>query len=370
MPDRDWMGWPEALRNPDGPEVRAFAEEQGVRVRFQLFLQWLAERQLAQAAARGTEAGLGIGLYRDLAVGTAPDGAEAWSEQSAYARGVSVGSPPDPFSASGQIWCLPPPNPIARERTGENLLGPLLRANMRHAGALRIDHAMGLSRLFWVPDNAPGSAGAYVGYDFEANLAEAALESHRARCLVIGEDLGTVQDGFRETLARNDILSYRVLFFERDGLAFKPPASYPRTAVACAATHDIAPLAGWWRGGDIEERKAVGQIDETAANHALEERVVERRKLAEAVGEPQLSDEPGQPIEPIIRAVHRFIAETPSMLVAVQADDLVGEQAGINLPGTDRERPNWRRRLPLDSEDLFKRVDELGTNLPLPLKQS
>jgi glycogen operon protein len=363
MPDRDWMAWPAALQDPENAAVARFAGEHEAAIRFQLYLQWLADGQLAAAAG-----GLSIGLYRDLAVGTAPDGGEAWSEQQAYARGVSIGSPPDPFSATGQIWCLPPPNPISRDRLGEDLLGPLLQANMRHAGALRIDHAMGLSRLFWVPDGAPGSAGAYVGYDFEANLVEVALESHRARCLVIGEDLGTVQEGFREKLAQNDILSYRVLFFEREGAAFKPAASYPRTAVACVATHDIAPMAGWWRGRDITERQAVGQLDEGAARAAAAERVTERARLAEAVGQPALANDSGGPIEPLIAAVHRFMADTPSMLVATQADDLVGEEVGLNLPGTDRERPNWRRRLGFSTTQLFEEIERRATLPPLPLK--
>lgn len=368
MPDRDWMAWPDVLRRPDSPDVETFANANAPRVRFQLYLQWLADRQLAAAAKRGDAGGLDIGLYRDIAVGTAPDGAEAWAEQGAYARGVSVGSPPDPFSASGQIWCLPPPNPIARDRSGSTLLGGLLRANMRHAGALRIDHAMGLSRLFWVPDGAPGSAGAYVGYDFEANLADVALESHRARCLVIGEDLGTVQEGFRETLERNDILSYRVLFFERDGLAFKPAASYPRNAVACVATHDIAPLAGWWRGTDIEERRSVGQLDEAAAGRATAEREIEREKLGEVLGQPVASGERDTPVESLTRKVHRFVADSPSMLVVAQADDLIGETSGINLPGTDRERPNWRRRLPLTTDALFAKIIDDQTLPPLPLR--
>ena len=363
-PDQDWMGWPTALQHPDSPAVEAFAGAHAPRVVFQIYLQWLAERQLGQAADRARAGGLALGLYRDLAVGTAPDGAENWSEQWAYARGISVGSPPDPFSATGQIWCLPPPNPIVRDRVGAGLLGTLLQANMRHAGALRIDHAMGLSRLFWVPDGAPGSAGAYVSYDFEANLTEVALESARARCLVIGEDLGTVQEGFRAAMERNDILSYRVLFFEREAAAYKPATTYPRKALACVATHDLAPLAGWWTCEDIAERKAVGQIDAAAAENAEGERRVERARLAEAVGDPGLDRRGNEDVTPVIRDVHRFIGETPSMLVVAQADDLLGAESGVNLPGTDRERPNWRRRLPVGTDDLFARVERDGTLPP------
>ena len=196
-PGTPWMAWDEALRHPDTLEVAGFAAAHDVRMRFHQYLQWIAERQFGGAAERGASAGLSLGFYRDIAVGTAPDGAEAWAEAAYFARGVSVGSPPDPFSADGQIWSLPPPNPMA-ENPGE-VFAKLLAANMRHAGALRIDHAMGLQRLFWVPDGAKGAEGAYVGYDLEANLAELSLESHRARCLVIGEDLGTVPEGFQAT---------------------------------------------------------------------------------------------------------------------------------------------------------------------------
>ncbi|MBE7220180.1 MAG: 4-alpha-glucanotransferase, partial [Caulobacteraceae bacterium] len=358
-PDKHWQIWPDALRRADHPAVAAFAAAHAPRVRFHSYLQWLSDAQLARAAAWAGSAGLSIGFYRDLAVGCAPDGAEAWANPLDYAQGVSVGAPPDPFSASGQVWSLPPPSPLGRHRTGGGLFGNLLESNMRHAGALRIDHAMGLSRLFWVPDGMPGSAGAYVANDFEANLADVALVSHRAQCLVIGEDLGTVQEGFRERLAAEDILAYRVLFFERDDNRFKPARTYPRTAVACVATHDIAPLAGWWRGRDTDERLATGQIDEAAAEAARGARVRERAMLAEAVGQPALAG--GDDFPALSRAVHDFVAEAPSMLVVTQAEDLVGEEEGVNLPGTDRERPNWRRRLAATSAEIFDRADREGT---------
>ncbi|MDX7950965.1 glycogen debranching protein GlgX [Lichenihabitans sp. Uapishka_5] len=359
LPDKHWQIWPDALRQAGGKVVADFAAAHADRVRFHAYLQWLSDSQLGRAAATATAGGLSLGLYRDLAVGCAPDGAEAWANPLDYAHGVSVGAPPDPFSASGQVWSLPPPSPLGRYRTGGALFGELLEANMRHAGALRIDHAMGLSRLFWVPDGMPGSAGAYVANDFEANLADVALASHRAQCLVIGEDLGTVQEGFRERLADNDILAYRVLFFERDERGFTPAERYPRKAVACVATHDLAPLAGWWRSRDTDERLRTGQIDEAAAAAARDERVRERVMLAEAVGQPQLAE--GDDFPALSRAVHDFVADAPSMLVVTQAEDLVGEEEGVNLPGTDRERPNWRRRLTLDADAIFDRADREGT---------
>ena len=321
-PGEDWRRWPEALRDA----ARAGADP--ARVRFHIWLQWLADRQLAAAAAGS---GLGIGLYRDLAVGTAPDGAEAWAGAPMLAAGVSVGAPPDPFSAAGQIWHLPPFDPWRLRADGYRALAGVLGANMRHAGALRIDHAMGLARLFWVPDGATGADGAYVAYPRDDLLGELALESQRARCLIVGEDLGTVPEGFREALAAADVLSYRVLWFERDGANFLPPERYPARALACVSTHDLPTLAGWRSGADITERVRLGQIAEAPARA---ERAAETEALTRAVGGP-----------PDAAAVHGFLAASPCALVLAQLDDLGGEEMALNLPGTDRERPNWRRRL-------------------------
>ena len=349
----DWWHWPEEMRRPE--TMAPIADPALTRLFFfQLYLQWLADKQLCAAAAAGRDAGLTYGFYRDLAVGTAPDGAEAWANQDVYARGVSVGAPPDAFSATGQTWCLPPPNPAAAGRLWLDTFSNLLAANMRHAGALRIDHAMGLSRLFWIPDGMPGAMGAYVHYPMAAMLGELSLESHRAKCLVIGEDLGTVAPGFREQMTEANILSYRVVFFEREknGLGFDPASSYPEKAVACVSTHDLPTLAGWWKGAEIAERRAIGSFTPAEADHAEAERQVERRKLAEALGNPGLADNPEASFE-LVRDLHRFIAATPSMMVVAQADDLVGEQVAVNLPGTDTERPNWRRRLEVDVADMF-----------------
>ena len=345
-----WTAWETALRDPESVAVADLAARQAGRVRFHLYLQWLCDRQFASAARRSQAAGLGLGFYRDLAVGTAPDGAEAWAEGDAFARGASVGAPPDPFSANGQIWCLPPPNPVAGRSA--DLFGHLLAANMRHAGALRIDHAMGLQRLFWVPDGARGADGAYVAYPFEDNIAEAALASHRARCLVIGEDLGTVAPGFRERLAEADILSYRVMFFEREGPGFRPPAAYPAKAVACVSTHDLPTLAGWWRAGDLTELRDLGLRDPAEIARAEADRTIEKARLAQAVGEAQAAPAPDLP-KAVLDGVHRFVAASTSALAVAQADDLAGEMMAVNLPGTDRERPNWRRRLDRDVADLF-----------------
>jgi glycogen operon protein len=342
IPDSYWRHWPEELRDAAGPGVGAFASAHPERVRFHQWLQFLCDRQLGAAATTAREGGLSLGLYRDLAVGTAPDGAEAWASASVLADGVSIGAPPDPFSASGQIWGLPPPNPWRLRADGFRTFAGLIGANMRHAGALRIDHVLGLARLFWVPNGAGGADGAYVANPLQDMLGELALESMRARCFVVGEDLGTVPDGLREALAANDVLSYRVLWFERDGAGFIPAARYPRQAVACVSTHDLATLAGWRAGTDIAERAALGQLDAGRAAAAQAERTREQAELAAAIG-----------AAPDAPAVHGFIAATPCSLVMAQADDLAGETVAVNLPGTDRERPNWRRKIAIPVPDLL-----------------
>ncbi|MFO1316338.1 MAG: glycogen debranching protein GlgX [Burkholderiales bacterium] len=353
-----WQRWPDGLRAPDARGTAAFAVQHARAVRFALYLQWLADRQLATAAGRAREAGLALGYYRDLAVGAAPDGAEPWANPGAFARGASIGAPPDPFSPSGQVWCLPPPNPHTMRASGAAGFRELLAANMRHAGALRIDHVMGLSRLFWVPDGAAAVDGAYVDYPLALQLRVLAQQSAAARCVVVGEDLGTVPEGFREQLAATDVLSYRVLLLERDGTDFVPPARYPATAVACVSTHDLPTIAGWWSGADIDEKHALGLLTDAAAREARVERGAERAALAAALDRAGAT--PGHRVEPsatpdaeLVAAIHRFVGAAPSILAMVQADDLVGATTALNLPTTDQARPNWRRRIGVDVDALW-----------------
>ncbi len=319
---------------------------------FHQYLQFLADRQLGAAAATARASGLELGLFRDLAVGAAPDGAEAWACAETLARGAWVGAPPDPFAADGQNWILPPPLPLRLAHDGFASFATLLGANMRHAGALQIDHVMGLARLFWIPDGGTGADGAYVAYPLESLLAQITLESARAKCMVIGEDLGTVPEGLRPTLAEADVLSYRVLLLEREGRRFTPAARYPARAAACVTTHDLPPLAGWWEGKDIEERAALGLLHRDG--DAAAERSVDRAALVDALVEQGCLDQSAaaapQAAE-VVAAAHAFVAATPADLMLVQTDDLAGMRSGVNLPGTDRERPNWRRRLrtPVDA---------------------
>jgi len=357
-PGVPWQQWPAELRRPDGSDVRAFAQRHARAIRFACYLQWQADRQLEAAAHAGREAGLDLGLYRDLAVGAAPDGAETWSQPDRFAGGASIGAPPDPFASGGQNWNLPPPVPHSIAADGASAFRTLLAANMRHAGALRIDHVMGLSRLFWIPDGAAAREGAYVRYPFATLLAVVAEESMRARCLVVGEDLGTVPAGLRERLAEADILSYRVLWFERDDQGFVDPARYPEKAAACVTTHDLPTIAGWWTGADVAERHALGLADGEDAAEALRIRRRERVLLALAVNRVATASTP--PIDPegpcdaaVIASIHGFVGATRSALVLFRADDLASEVIATNLPGTDRERPNWRRRLAIAAADLW-----------------
>jgi 4-alpha-glucanotransferase len=347
----DWSAWPAELRHPDSSGVAAFADQHTDTVRFHAHLQILADQQLAAAAKNA----LSIGFYRDLAVGAAPDGAEAWSAQDNLMQGVSVGAPPDPFSAQGQVWSLPPPDPVAMRRDGFAALNDLLAANMRHAGALRIDHVMGLRRLFVIPDGAHAADGAYVTYPMEDLLAQVALQSHRAQCLVVGEDLGTVPEGMTEALAASNILSYSVLWFQRRDGQIRPPAEWCRLATACVSTHDLPTLAGWWNGADIAEKRALSLLDDPNAEAA---RATEKAALIALLRtEDLLSDDvdPSQPMpDSVAAAIHAFVSATPALLALVQADDLAGETTAVNLPGTDRERPNWRRRLSCDVSELCR----------------
>ncbi len=341
-PDRSWHDWPMALRHPGTEAVAELTRTLADRVSYHQYLQFLCDRQLEAAAVPAHAGGLELGFVRDLAVGCAPDGGEAWTMADLVAQGVSIGAPPDPFAAEGQVWGLPPPVPHLMNRGGYADFATLLETNMRHAAGLRIDHALGLSRLYWVPDGARGADGTYVSYQFDDLLGQIALESHRAQALVIGEDLGTVPDGLREVLTAHDILSYRVLLLEREGRGFKAASSYPSRAVACVSTHDLPTFAGWRAGADIAERVALRQRSPEDAEADMQDRAAEVDALAHVIGEGDMDV-----------LAHGFVAETACDLVYVQADDLAGETQAVNLPGTDWQRPNWRRRLQVDLDALF-----------------
>ncbi|MGD9614463.1 MAG: 4-alpha-glucanotransferase [Alphaproteobacteria bacterium] len=361
-----WHSWPAAMRDPRSAEIAEFARAHARRVMFFQFLQWIADRQLGRAAASGRGAGLGIGLYRDLAIGANPHGADAWADNELVVSGASIGAPPDPLSRSGQNWGLAPLNPLVLRRRGFTPLIAALRANMRHAGVLRIDHVMGLRRLYWVPSGGKATSGAYVDYPFEEVLRLLALESRRHRCAVIGEDLGTVPPGFRETMQTANVLSYRIFAFERrDDGGFTPPGEYPALAAASAATHDLATVKGFWLGRDIEWRRRLGTYPDKQAELAeAEDRCRDRRLLLEALAREGLlarerfgrylseDGEPGYDRE-LGEAILVYLARSRARLMLVQIEDVAGESEQANLPGTTDSHPNWRRRLDWELDELL-----------------
>ena len=357
-----WPAWPPPYRDPASPAVEAFADENVERVDYFAWLQWQADLQRDAVAARAREAGFAIGLYSDLAVSIDRGGAEAWANQSLYATAASVGAPPDVFNVRGQDWGLPPMIPARLRDAAYAPFIATLRANMRSAGALRIDHVMGLLRLYWVPAGATPADGAYVHYPLSDLLGLLALESERHRCLVIGEDLGTVPDAVRAALAANDVLSYRVLLFERDANGvFNAPATYPEAALATASTHDLPTLAGWWAGHDIAVRAEHGHLGANAdVDAAMAQRIRDRGQLLAALATEELLPV-GTPLDPsavptltppLAQALHAFLARSPCALFVAQPEDVFGVVEQANLPGTTTEHPNWRRKLPVTLDDM------------------
>ena len=356
-----WLQWPEELRDPASPAVDAFAREHERDVEFYQFLQWLADAQLSLAAAGRLE----IGLYRDLAVGVDANSADVWTDREAYCLNICVGAPPDPLNPRGQNWALPPLDPHTLRSRAYAPYIALLRANMRHAGVLRIDHVMGLMRLFCIPSGADASAGTYLNYRFDEMLGILALESMRNRCMIVGEDLGTVPAGFRERLSAMGIYGCRLLYFERewDG-RFREPERYEPSAVASPGTHDVATLPGFWGGVDVEARKRLGFFaDEGAFQGALAERAGARKLLGEALLkdgdlgmdvatrlERAAGDASEDLLFALVRAAYRFLARSAARLLLVQLEDALLQRHQVNTPGTVSEMPNWRRRLSLPLE--------------------
>jgi (1->4)-alpha-D-glucan 1-alpha-D-glucosylmutase len=360
-----WPAWPEEYRTPGSPAVAAFAREHATAIDWHAWLQWVADEQLAAVAARARELGMAIGLYRDLAVGASPGGAEVWHWQEVFAignGGASTGAPPDDLNLLGQDWGLPPFVPHRLHAVDYAPFVEVLRANMRHAGALRIDHVMGLARLFWVPGDVPATEGAYVAYPFDDMLGRLARESLAAECLVIGEDLGTVPSGFRERLFAVGVLSYHPLMFERyeDG-QFRLPADMPPQALVAAGTHDLPTLAGFWRGVDLEVRTRLQLFPSDELRQRLTvERDWDRGRLLWALERENLlpagvgKDPAALPeMSPaVVAAIHAYLARSPAQLFVIQPEDIFGMVEQINVPGTlEHQHPNWQRKLPLALEE-------------------
>lgn len=356
-----WHAWPLRYRSCDDPAVAAFAQSNARDVGFHLWLQWLARRQLTRAADTALGAGMRIGLYLDFAVGEAPDGSATWSDPDMVVRGMSIGAPPDVFSADGQDWGLAPLSPARLSADGFSHYRSLMEAVLEGAGALRIDHAMSLRHLFWIPHGKPAADGAFVRYPMRGMLDVLGTASQQAQALVIGEDLGHVPEGFREQMAEAGILSYRILYFEQDAGRFVTPRRWPALALACLSTHDLPTLRGWWAGSDIALRREHELIGSGDAEAQTRQRHRERRNLLTALRAAGLMPKRDVPdsapqhdmvLDRLTIAAHRFIARTPARLAAMRLADAVGERHPTNLPGVADGYPNWRRKLAVAIEDL------------------
>ena len=369
-----WHDWPNQFLTPGQP-AHEYAKRQRNRIRFFQYIQWVAREQLNEIRLMAKQLGMPIGLYQDLALGADRNGAEAWIYQSVLALGADCGCPPDAFAPEGQNWGLPPINPHALRASGYELMIQLLRNNFRSGGAIRLDHVMAFFRLFWIPRGRPASEGTYVQYPFEDLLAIVALESVRSKTLIVGEDLGTVPDWVREQLAKARILSYRVFYFERDANgAMKSPGDYPLQSLAVATTHDLPTLTGFWSGEDLRVRARLGAFtDDAAQRHAWEERhrdkagiinaLMRESLLPHGVNE-NLATTPVMTTD-LCRAIHIYLARTPSCIVLANLEDSLGELSQTNLPGTVDSHPNWTRKYAVRVDEIVcdERLRQLGAVL-------
>lgn len=340
----DWHSWPEPLRDPRSPGTARARAELLDRVDLHCRLAWLTATQLADAQRAAEDAGMEIGIVHDLAVGVHPAGADTWAQQDAFAHGMSVGAPPDAFNARGQDWGLPPWRPDVLAATGYAAFRGLLRGLLAHAGALRIDHVMGLFRLWWVPEGRPPTDGTYVAQDAEAMLAVLVLEAHRAGSVVVGEDLGTVEPGVREALARRGVLGTSVLWFERDwdgdGRPLAPE-KWRRDCLATATTHDLPSTAARLTGDHVTLRHRLGLLTRPLDEELTEDVTSTAEWLALLARLRMLPEGDGNE-EAAVRAVHRFLLATPARMTGVWLPDTVGDRRPQNLPGTWDQYPNWR----------------------------
>jgi 4-alpha-glucanotransferase len=352
-----WPDWPEKYREPNGPAIATFARKNPRAILFHGWLQWLVDRQIAGVQEHALDAGMRIGLYHDLALATDRCGSDLWAWRPFFITGCRVGSPPDGFSPNGQDWSFPPPNTVRHRADGYRLFIESIRKTMRHGGALRIDHVMRLFRLYWIPEGHSAKDGAYVR-DRALDLVRVlALESVRNQCVIVGEDLGTVEDEVRETLAKFGILSYKLLYFERaferNALEFRQPGEYPVRALTSTSTHDLATMAGYWTGEDIEARFRARTIDDSVRRTQLAERAQDKQHLLEALftaglmpadygrdaaSIPELTGE-------LHFAISGFLASTPCVMWLINQEDLTKEINQQNLPGTTAEYPNWGRKM-------------------------
>jgi 4-alpha-glucanotransferase len=347
----DWRDWPAALRDPRSPEVAAFATEHADLVDFYGWLQWQLDEQLAAAQRAAVHAGMAIGVIHDLAVGVSPAGYDAWCQQDVFAADVTVGAPPDAYNQSGQDWMQRPWRP---DRLAELAYAPfrdVVSTVLRHAGGVRVDHVIGLFRLWWIPSGQAPTAGTYVRYDYEALVGILALEAHRAGALVVGEDLGTVEPSARTYLRERGILGTSVLWFEHDwdgdGDPLRPD-QWREYCLASVTTHDLPPTAGYLAGDHIRLRHSLGLLTRSLSDELAADATERDAWLAALRREGVLGDGE-KSVDEIVAALHRYLVRTPSRLLALALTDAVGDRRTQNQPGTIDEYPNWR--VPLTSPD-------------------
>jgi 4-alpha-glucanotransferase len=357
----DWRTWPEAYRQASGPEVEAFAAEHDAEISFHVFLQWQAACGLEAAQHAAREAGMAIGLISDLAVGAESGGSQAWSHQGEIINGLSIGAPPDLLNTRGQNWGLGAFSPFVMRERGFRGYIEMLRACFEYAGGVRIDHVLGLARIWLMPEGADARDGAYLAYPTQDLLRLIALESWRYRAIVIGEDLGTVPAGFDTQLANAGLLGIRVLWFETFYGGFKAPTQWSANAIAVSTTHDLPTIAGWWCGRDIEWLVKLNLLPEgVAAEQLFAHRMQQRLELWQALQEADCTDgavDFPDGDTPPVEAIIRFLALTPAPLMILPLEDALGLVDAPNLPGTIGVHPNWRRRMPVDVGHL---LDEAG----------
>ena len=354
-----WQSWPSEFHQPDGEAVEKFARSHEREIRFYMWLQWLCAEQLREVNQAAAEYGVKLGIYGDLAVGVARGSADTWLNRQDYCMDLSVGAPPDPLGPTGQNWDLPPLNPSMLKHTGYEKFAHLLRENMRLYGVLRIDHVMALCRLWWVLNGKTADFGAYVHYDAEVMFAILALESRRNRCVIIGEDLGTVPDEARHLLNRYQVFSYKVMYFSKGWNGFQLPEEYPEQAITVISTHDVAPLAGYWTGKDLDTMFKLGTLPDAAAfQTALDEREHDKADLLDKLKETGCLGAdvqmPAKADETLLAALHKYGALSRSKLYAVQLENLLGVIDNLNVPGVTEGYPNWAQKMPVSLEDFLQ----------------
>ena len=355
-----WQDWPTSFQDPDSEEVHRFQIAHATRIEYFCFLQWLAHQQLSAVTQYTIDKDMAIGLYLDLAVGCDGSGFDVWSDKELYVAGASIGAPPDGMNPLGQNWGLTPINPVALQKQGYQPLVKALRSSMQYAGALRIDHILGLMRQYWVAPGMAANEGVYINFPWDDILRVIALESRRNHCVVVGEDLGNVPEGFSETIQNAGLLSFKVLFFERwqSGL-FKRPENFPTQSVITVATHDTATLAGWWQGRDLQWRQQLNLYPNDEAGHAdRRARASERENLLAALADLQVIDMSQAPqLKPALMntelsmAVQKYLATSASHIQLIPLEDALEITEQVNIPGTIDQHPNWLQKLPVTLED-------------------